>query len=99
MLSTLQKLIIKNYKNSTNIVINEVYTFTNILFLKQQINIPLLEIINDSKNYHNIKQLLFTLLNISQNTKIIDAFIDLENNGFNNFGPYNSQNKNVKNLG
>lgn len=93
MLPKLQKQIIKNYNNKNNIIVNEVTTFKNILFLKHQINVPLIKIINDPNNYNNIKQLLFQMLNISQNVN--DAFIYLENNGLNNFGPLN---KNLKTI-
>lgn len=93
MLPKLQKQIIKNYNNQNNIIINETITFDNILFLKDQINIPLIKIINDPNNYSNIKTILFQLLNVNQNIKL--AFDDLEKHGFNNFGKLD---KNIKTL-
>lgn len=97
MLHTLKKQIIKNYDNNDCSTLQNVKIIKNVLFLKQQIDKPLLQIITDPNNYNNIKQILFQLLpNID--TKIIAAFTDLEKHGFNSFKPYNKLNKETQNI-
>jgi hypothetical protein len=97
LLSSLQKLTINNYKTTTLTQITNTKIFDNILFLKQHTNKSLTQIINDPNNYANIKLLLFNILPINQ-TKYINAFNDLENNGLNSFKPYNSLSDNIKTI-
>jgi hypothetical protein len=99
MLSKLQTITINNYKkNICNKTLKNVKIFENTLFLKQQINKPLTSIIIDPNNYLHIKKILFHLLPNINNKKINDAFIDLENHGFNSFNTYILLDKSIKDL-
>ncbi len=88
MLHAIRKLTIKNYNNNNCSSLQNIKIIKNILFLKQQINESLLECITNPKNYNYIKQLLFQILpNLTQH--VYSVFIELENNGFDSFKPYN----------